>query len=238
MLINRPKRTSAEQGSNAPTHCRADDEGGRYAARMAGTRRRWWPSIAAILVVVGFGLYLWAWIDAHQAFSEIQVVGDATPLQCSGIEPGEFEREIDTSSTFSLYRIELRRTMECRIEFHLRNTGTRSVDVDQAVVPFGRAGAQGALAVRIEPNSLAPRDWGPANDAAFDLDISLQPDEERTFTLHVAYQDGLCFDNGAAVLFDDYVRVQLSRWLFSGQAGTELLPIAFTGTEDTQGCTG
>lgn len=203
---------------------------------MATTRRPWWPSIVAILIVVGFGVYLWAWNDAQSAFEETRVVADATPLQCSGIEPGEFEREIDTSSTFSMYRIELRQGMECYVEFHIQNAGTRNVDVDRVIIPFGARGAQGALALTIEPDSIAPRASGTAGDVAFDVHLSLRPDEERTFTLAVSFQDGLCHENGSASIFDDYVRVELSRWVFSGRAGTELVPIAFTGTDDSAEC--
>ncbi len=208
----------------------------RYDARMAGTRRPWWPIIVAILIVAGFGLYLWAWNDAQSAFADTRVVVDATPLQCSGIEPGSVEQAVDSSSSFSFYRIELRRSMECVIEFHVQNTGERSVDVDRVVIPFGAAGAQGALAARLEPGSLVPHSASNGVDAVFDLDLSLRADERRTFSVTVTFQDGLCFQAGSSSQFDDYVRLDLSRWLFGGQPGNVLVPIAFTGTGDTEGC--
>ncbi|MEZ5229649.1 MAG: hypothetical protein R2710_24195 [Acidimicrobiales bacterium] len=203
---------------------------------MSGTRRRWWPSLAAISIVACFGLYRWAWNDAQRAFADVRVVADATPLQCSGIEPGYVEQDIDTSSTFSFWRIELRRAMQCTIEFHLQNTGTREVDIDHALIPFGAAQAQGALAVLVEPGSLQPAPAANGLDARFDFALSLRPGERRTFLLTVTFQDGLCYENGSSILFEDYVRIEASRWLFSGRVGVEQVPIAFTGTGDSESC--
>ncbi len=202
---------------------------------MERTRRPWWPSIVALLIVACFGVYLWAWNDAQSAFADVRVVTDATPLQCSGIEPGYYEREVDTASRFSMHRIELRQTMNCQIEFHIQNLGTRQVDVDRAIIPFGAAGAQGALAVQIEPNTVMPGQVTGAVDAEFDLGLTMQPGEERSFTLSLTFQDGMCFANGSIVTFDDYVRVDMSRWLFSGSPGLTSVPIAFAAVGDTQG---
>ncbi len=188
----------------------------------------------AIGIIGLFGLYLWAWNDAQSAFADVRVVADATPLQCSGIEPGYVEREVDSSSTFSLSRIELRRPMQCSIEFHIQNTGTRDVDVDRVVIPMAAAGAQGARAVAIDWNATAPSD-GARPDANFDLGISIRPGEARTFSVSVAFQDGVCLDQGGVMMFDDYVRLELSRWVFDGAPGIQLVPIAFTGTSDTMG---
>ncbi len=186
----------------------------------------------AIGIIGLFGLYLWAWNDAQSAFADVRVVADATPLQCSGIEPGYVEREVDSSSTFSLSRIELRRPMQCSIEFHIQNTGTRDVDVDRVVIPMAAAGAQGARAVAIDWNATAPSD-GARPDANFDLGISVRPGEARTFSVSVAFQDGVCLDQGGVMMFDDYVRLELSRWVFDGAPGVQLVPIAFIGTSDT-----
>lgn len=190
----------------------------------------------ALGIVAGFGLYLWAWNDAQRAFQSVRVVADATPLRCSGVEPGHVERVIDTSSTFSMSRIELRRTAQCEIEFHLQNMGTRDVDVDTVIVPSGGVGAAGAVAVRLGDDvQPGPRGNG---DAAFELGISLRPGEERTATVAVAFQEGICLEPGGSLLFDDYIRVELSRWVFDGRPGTELVPIAFVGTDDSidDGC--
>ena len=35
------------------------------------------------------------------------------------------------------------------------------------------------------------------------------------------------------MLFDDYVRLELSRWVFDGAPGVQLVPIAFMGTSDS-----
>ncbi len=188
----------------------------------------------AISIIGLFGLYLWAWNDAQSAFADVRVVADATPLQCSGIEPGYVEREIDSSSTFSLSRIELRRPMQCSIEFHIQNTGTRDVDIDRVVIPMAAAGAQGARAVTIDQDVTPPSD-GAAPDAEFDLGISMRPGEARTFSVTVAFQDGICLDQGEVVMFDDYVRLELSRWVFDGVPGVQLVPIGFIGTSDTAG---